>query len=155
MTIKRGPRTSAKALIESNGRYLFNAYTDKEGIWYNLPGGGQDHGEELSNTVVRECNEEIGAKVKVLSLQFIREFIAAEIETDSEIAGLHQVEFIFRCELCDPEYSVAMGDEPDINQHGVEWLTLDQMRELRCYPRELVKYLPLSSDKPIYLGAVD
>ena len=120
-----------------------------------LPGGGQHHGEELHQTVIRECQEEIHATVSVVGLRFIREFIAPKDCTETAIAGLHQVEFIFECTLDDSEYRAEIGREPDINQFGVEWLSLNQLRECRFYPSELVAHLPAKSEKTVYLGAID
>lgn len=45
--IKMGIRNSAKAVIIQEGKLLAIKKQDKEGYYYILPGGGQEHGENL------------------------------------------------------------------------------------------------------------
>nr|WP_317851925.1 NUDIX domain-containing protein [Planococcus sp. 4-30] len=53
-------RNSAKAVILKDSKVLLTKNVDDEGFFYLFPGGGQDHGETLPETVKRECLEEIG-----------------------------------------------------------------------------------------------
>ena len=38
---------------------------DKDGYYFILPGGGQEHGENLHETLKRECIEEIGEEIEI------------------------------------------------------------------------------------------
>ena len=58
-------RNSAKAIIIRNGQILCTKNRDLLEEFYLLPGGGQNHGEPLYETLKRECLEEIGAKIQV------------------------------------------------------------------------------------------
>ena len=58
-------RNSAKAIIVKDSKVLLTKNEDNEGVFYLFPGGGQEHGETLPETVKRECLEEIGQQVEV------------------------------------------------------------------------------------------
>lgn len=148
-------RNSAKAVILREGEVLLTRNEDKEGAFYLFPGGGQERGEELKDTVVRECLEEIGQEVEPQELLHVREYIGrnhAFKETDSHI---HQVEFYFRCRLLEdgPE-PVMNGALPDQAQVGVEWVPLEKLTELRVYPEALALKLARSLELPCYIGDI-
>lgn len=48
-------RNSAKAVILKDSKILLTRNIDNEGVFYLFPGGGQDHGETLTEAVKREC----------------------------------------------------------------------------------------------------
>ena len=56
-------RNSAKAIVIDRGRILLNRCTSRFGEYYALPGGGQNPGETLIETVKRELLEETGYEV--------------------------------------------------------------------------------------------
>lgn len=63
-------RISSRAVIIENGKVLTmfrrrinNGVTIE---YYVLPGGGQDDGETLENTVIRELREEMNVDIKIL-----------------------------------------------------------------------------------------
>lgn len=63
-------RISARAVIIQEGKVLtmFRRKV-KDGItkeYYVIPGGGQDEGESLEQTVVRELKEEMNVDIKIL-----------------------------------------------------------------------------------------
>lgn len=53
-------RVTAKAVIKDSRGYIL-AVWDPDGFW-NLPGGGIDHGDTLRNGLARELKEELGYK---------------------------------------------------------------------------------------------
>ena len=53
-------RVSAKAIIIRKGKLLLLRARDRAGIYYLLPGGGQNNGETLHEALVREFLEEPG-----------------------------------------------------------------------------------------------
>jgi len=67
-------RNSAKAIIIKDGKLLTTKNQSRTGIFFILPGGGQEFGETLHETLERECREEIGCKVEVSELLWIREY---------------------------------------------------------------------------------
>lgn len=52
-------RNSAKAIIIQDDELLALKMEDKDGYYFILPGGGQEHGENLHETLKRECKEEM------------------------------------------------------------------------------------------------
>ena len=69
--------------------------------------------------------EEIGVRVSAGDLLLVRDYISdhhAFAAEDARIydGGLHQVEFMFRCQIA--EGDVHVGKTPDDWQTGVEWV---------------------------------
>lgn len=151
-------RISAKAVIIKEGNILLLKHEDKQGDWYSLPGGGQDHGEKLSDALVRECEEEIGTIVKVENVVFIRDYIAINHEFKDEKPGTHQLEIMFECSL--PEnYLPQNGLNPDSTQKDVSWIELAGLHNIRFFPKELIIHLQNKSidlkQSEIYLGDIN
>lgn len=145
-------RNSAKAVIVQDGRLLVIRLEDQYGTAYVFPGGGQEKGEELKDAVARECLEEIGQAVNVGELLHIREYIGKNHEFAEWDADIHQVEFYFACSLIDPEATVFEGSNPDDHQVAVEWIALDELSQIRLYPKTIGELLLKSDSSSIYLG---
>src|SRR5919205_13867 len=133
-------RVSAKAVIIKGGKILLLKHEDKEGGWYALPGGGQNHSETLSDALVRECREETGADVTVGEVIFIRDYIADNHEFKDEDPDAHQVEIMFECSLAG-DYVAQNGAGPDTTQKEVTWMEVTDLHNYRFYPKELVRHL--------------
>lgn len=123
MMDKTGIRNAPRAIILKEGHLLCTKNEDPLGIFYLLPGGGQRKGETLYETLKRECLEEVGARVKVGSLLYIREYIGENHEFAEYDVDVHQVEFFFACTLL-PGSTISCGRKADSFQLGVEWLLL-------------------------------
>ncbi|MGE6578801.1 NUDIX domain-containing protein [Paenibacillus xylanexedens] len=145
-------RNSAKAVIVQDGRLLAIRLEDQYGTAYVFPGGGQEKGEELKDAVARECLEEIGQAVNVGELLHIREYIGKNHEFAEWDADIHQVEFYFACSLIDPEATVFEGSNPDDHQVAVEWIALEDLSNIRLYPKTIGELLLKSGSSSIYLG---
>jgi ADP-ribose pyrophosphatase YjhB (NUDIX family) len=146
-------RTSAKAIIVRDGRLLTSHLLDSVGDWYTLPGGGQHHGETLTEAVLRECREEIGVEVDVHELLFIREYIAQHHEFANFEPDVHQVEFMFRCSLLHGA-EPGLGLEPDTQQIGIAWLPLARLHDYRLYPlalRDFTEHFTGRNGASVYL----
>ena len=131
---QRRVRTSAKALV----------IQDSDGVFYIMPGGGQQAGELLPAAVEREVAEETGIKVKAGEAVFVIE--GAKGEPD------HRVDIVFRCEYegpCDAE------QQHDFNQIGAEWLEISTLNTTPLYPSKLrrpIMNLYEGKAAPVYLG---
>ncbi|WP_405142884.1 NUDIX domain-containing protein [Paenibacillus sp. FSL H7-0942] len=145
-------RNSAKAVIVQDGQLLVIRLEDQYGTAYVFPGGGQEKGEELKDAVARECLEEIGQAVNVGELLHIREYIGKNHEFAEWDADIHQVEFYFACSLIDPEATVFEGSNPDDHQVAVEWIALEELSNIRLYPKTIGELLLKSGSSSIYLG---
>ena len=70
-------RSSAKAIIVRDGQLLVTVNRSANGEEFCcLPGGGQQPLESLTQALQRECLEEIGVRVRVGALLYVRDYIA-------------------------------------------------------------------------------
>ena len=154
--MKERVRNSVKALIIRAGQILLLQKSDIDSVYTVLPGGGQKMGEALPEAVRRECLEEINARVKVGELLFVRDYISDNHEFAESSGHVHQVEFLFACELAE-EYQPCSWHEPDRGQQQVLWVPLDALDQANFYPRALLPYLQDlgAADRPIYVGDVN
>jgi 8-oxo-dGTP pyrophosphatase MutT (NUDIX family) len=138
-----------------DGRLLAVKLTDEQGYWYTLPGGGQHVGETLVDTLRRECLEEIGAKVEVGELRFVREYRCRLHEHGKQFPDEHIMEFMFLCRFAEGE-TVGNGAAPDSDQVGVVWLNVDELDNYRLYPLALRPLIARCAqwDSPVYLGDI-
>ena len=128
-------RNSAKAIIIKDEKILAISMQGDGGVFYILPGGGQENGENLHQTLARECLEEIGEKVEVGPLIFIREYIGKNHEFAVRHAGVHAIDFMFLCKVNQTEFE--NGSNPDKEQIGVEWLPIKELLQYNLYPLAL------------------
>jgi 8-oxo-dGTP pyrophosphatase MutT (NUDIX family) len=137
-------RNCAKAIIVRDARILAVKYVDEGGEYYALPGGGQLHGETLPEALLRECREELGISVRNHGLKFIREYIGKYGEASWRDADVHQVEFMYECEIVGND-DPRGGTHRDHSQVDIAWLPIDVITNYRFYPKKLMVYL----DKPL------
>jgi 8-oxo-dGTP diphosphatase len=137
--IMRPVRNAAKAIIIKDNALLAVKYEDEGGVYFALPGGGQLHGETIVEAIHREIQEELEIAVRNHGLRFIREYIGkfgeSAIEGDTE---------------------PRMGTHGDHSQVGIAWIPLDELDQVRFYPRKLIAYLGKPFPQEIeYWGSVD
>lgn len=133
-------RTAVRAVIINEGRLLTVKLKDRDGVFYLLPGGGQNPGETFFDTLHRECVEEIGVKVRIGEFLFVREYIGRNHAFSYRHSNFHQVESVFRCYVDDLS-AVRVGDMQDPRQIGVEWLPLATLAEARFFPKVIAKFV--------------
>jgi ADP-ribose pyrophosphatase YjhB (NUDIX family) len=127
-------RVAAKGLLHKEGRILFIEYEDSRGLYYALPGGGQETGENLQATVTREFKEETDIDVVVGDLLMVREFIWQRSDIPGWDAGIHQLEMVFACHQADETQVIQKGDNPDLGMLGVKWIAIADLNNYRIYP---------------------
>jgi len=148
-------RVSIKAIIIRGGEILLTRNRDQQGIFYLLPGGGQNPGEAVADALRRECLEEVGVPVEAGPLLFVRDYISANHEFAGEHEHVHQLELMFAAILReDPARGGATN--PDTMQEDIEWAPLKALQEYRLYPSALKTLLtkPLP-EGALYLGDVN
>ncbi len=98
-------RISVKGLVRNdNGEVL--VVKEKGRSWWDLPGGGMDHGESIRQALAREMHEEVH-----LNGEFSYRIIAAEEPKLLPQPGVWQMRLIFEVE---PEVmTFAPGDDGD------------------------------------------
>jgi len=149
-------RNSIKGLIVRDQKILFTKNINEEGVeFYILPGGGQNPGETMTEALVRECLEEISCRVQVENLVFVRDYIGENHEFFIEDAGIHQVEYMFSCSICEGETPQHGGHPDDPWQIGIEWISIDELDKYPIYPQILKKCLPSRNGYQVYLGDIN
>ncbi len=151
-------RNSVKAIIIQDDRLLAIKKEDHEGVYYILPGGGQEQGETFHQTLKRECIEEIGQEVEIGDLILIREYIGKNHEHAAFDYDTHQIEYMFLSMIKGGSTVIQNGINPDEGQIGVEWLPLSELLTYRLYPQHMREYLINFNSGvkiPVYLGDVN
>ena len=124
-------RNSAKAIVINNGKLLVNRCESRFGEYYTLPGGGQQDGEMLTETVRRELLEETGYSVKPIRLSGIYERVS-----EGRDEGLcHKIYFIFLCRLESGERKAP--SEIDRFQIDSIWIPLREVATRNLFPRAI------------------
>jgi 8-oxo-dGTP diphosphatase len=149
-------RNSVKAIIIQSDRLLTIKYVDPDGEWFSFPGGGQEAGETLHQALQRECLEELGIKIEIGTLRYIREYFGENHEFADHDSEAHQVEFIFICSIATPLPEMSMI-KPDPGQVGITWLPVKDLTSYRLYPKFIRALLETAPDLsgPVYLGDVN
>jgi ADP-ribose pyrophosphatase YjhB (NUDIX family) len=147
-------RNSVRALIVRKDQVLLlHKRKRDDDSRYALPGGGQDRGETLHECLLRECCEEIAAKVSIVGLAHVAN---AFKPLDAKMVSFRQqVEFIFHCEV-PKNYKPRQGHRPDKNQVGVEWVSLRRLDEIDLRPRGMATLIrrAAAGKSPIYAGTL-
>lgn len=113
------------AFVVHNGRLLLIRRTDN-GLWA-LPGGAQDFGESIAETVVRETVEETGVTVEVTGMVGIYTNPAHVIEySNGEVR--QQFSICFRADYVSGEPTTS--DESS----EVRWVSRDELDLLDIHP---------------------
>ncbi|MER5335154.1 NUDIX domain-containing protein [Micromonospora sp. NPDC002717] len=115
---------------DDRGRVLLIHRTDN-GLW-SLPGGGQEIGETVTQTVIRETREETGIDVEVVGLVGVYSDPGHVIEySNGEVR--QQFSLCFRAEPRGGR--LATSDESS----DVRWLSRDELPELPIHPSTLLR----------------
>jgi 8-oxo-dGTP diphosphatase len=130
---------TAKAIIFDGDNVLLIRKEYEDGrILYTLPGGSQNPGETLQETLIRELYEEVAATVVIIDLVKVYEHQLTS-KSDPELLK-HKVEFAFLCEIAGA-YSPVMGPQPDPHQTEVLWVSKSSLPTINLYPHELKNIL--------------
>ncbi len=144
-------RYAAKAVIIEANRLLCLHKQGDIGNYYVLPGGGQESGELLDATLVRECLEELGARVEVGRLRFVQEYVGRNHLFRDAHGHMHFVNLYFECRLVEPVLTHPLS--PDAGQVGLEWLEIARLGEAAFFPRVLAARLNAPETAgAVYLG---
>ncbi len=98
MWIRKRPKIHniGRALLVNDDRVLLLEVNDGEDAWWSFPGGHQEFGETIAESVVRECREELRCDVEIVRCLLIREFIADRLnDTAGRVAENHFFEVYF------------------------------------------------------------
>lgn len=150
-------RNAAKAVLLHEGKLLVNRCERPgiEGVYYDLPGGGQLPMETMEAALRRECREETGYAVEpVRFLALCEELYDSAYLQKNYPDYVHRVSHIFVCRLTDEPRKAPT--ESDFGQLGSEWVTPEEADVLPLYPwamRGQVVRL-LGQEAPAFLGSI-
>ena len=127
----------------------------EEGEFLVLPGGGQEHGETLTDAVQREVFEELGLRVQPRGLVYLREYVGKNHGMHRIHGRFHQVEAVFHC-ACDDFSPIGGGRTTDRRQVGFEWIPLGKLADYPLSPQGLGAIIAksLQDGSASYLGDV-
>ncbi|MDQ1914729.1 NUDIX domain-containing protein [Paenibacillus sp. GD4] len=126
-------RLRACALIIQKGAILLIEYAndDDDGVHYNLPAGGVEPGETLTEAAIREAREEACADIEVGRVAFVYEY--QPVKSDFIYGDTHSVGITFECKL-KAGSRPQLPKKPDPNQIGVKWIPVSDLEGIRLYP---------------------
>jgi ADP-ribose pyrophosphatase YjhB (NUDIX family) len=134
-------RTAARGIIIQDGKLLVLIRSGVQGEFYVLPGGGQEHGESIHETLLREVREEVSLAVAIEELLFINEFIAKRDSLFPELEpDVHQIDFTFLCKVISAN-EAKVGDVPDAHQVGIAWVPLEEITDYRLHPADDLNFI--------------
>ena len=148
-------RNAVRAVIIRGNRILLIRKEYEDGSQrFALPGGAQDPGETLTTALDRECREEIGTEVRILSLIHVADWFKRRDTVPP--SSRHLVEFLFACDVGDA-YTPQNGYHPDKHQVEVLWIELDRLDSIPLWPRSIATFLPDIQQKKsaVYLGTIE
>ncbi len=147
---------SIKAIIIKDGKLLVESVDYGRGRYCKLPGGGQEWGETMQQTIIRECKEELNLDVTPLRLVLARDYIAKNHNQPYDLDCFHLAELMFECEVSDFT-ALGNGSEPDSDAQKIKWIELDKLADSDFYPKAIIPYLQNIKDikETVVLGDVN
>lgn len=132
-------KNTAKAVVRRNGSILLLKKVNGDGQpVYALPGGKQERGESLWETLQRECLEEIGTRIEVRGLKHVLESTKPSRKKPHIVK--HKFEFIFEGRVS-ADYKPKLGRRPDPQQVDVVWCDLKRLPKKGVLPATITRYL--------------
>ena len=111
-------RLSIKSIIfNEDDKILFVKESGRD--WWDLPGGGMDHGEDIKAAIAREMKEEVN-----LTGDFIYQIAHVDDPAELENARVLQVRLIF---IVTPE---VMEFSPGEDGDEIVFMSLEQLQEI-------------------------
>jgi 8-oxo-dGTP diphosphatase len=128
-SIRGVPRTRQRiaaygVCLDAQGRLLLARASSSitlQGRWF-LPGGGVDHGEDPTESLAREMEEEAGLTVTVGPLLHV----LSDVRTIPDGTNLHTVRIIYRVASWSGTLRAEVGGTTD----AVGWFTPEEVRDM-------------------------
>lgn len=126
-------RQAVRGIIIENNRVLLIKREKLQKIYWVFPGGGVEEGETNEEALIREMEEEVGVKVKIISL-----YSKCSIFFEEQV----KKEFFYFCQIKDGKIGTGNGPEFQKNNtyegtHIFEWVPVEKIDTLNVYPEEI------------------
>ena len=125
------------AIMISDGKVL--AMQDDRSPYYYLPGGRVAIGETAENAVIRECEEELGVRPKIVRPLWLNQAFFTE---DVDNLHYHEICIYFLMDITDTDL-LSKGENFTAREghrtHTFEWLAFDRLKDEYFYPLFLKK----------------
>jgi len=123
-----------RAVIIKDEKILLIKRTKPNLIYWVIPGGGVEINETNEEALIRECNEELGVKVK------IKELIFDTISEKEEAAK--QKEYFYLVDVLDGVVGSGQGPEFQNNsgylgQYNIEWVRIADLPNIDLKPETI------------------
>ncbi|WP_018352516.1 NUDIX domain-containing protein [Longispora albida] len=139
-------RYTARAVIIHDGAVLFTVGGRAGAGRYHLPGGGQDPGEGLRDTVAREVLEETGLAVAPGELLWVRETTYPLREGGGY---RHRVDVVFAATVLGDPAAARLGHDAG-STRAVVWVPLGDLGTVDLQPPGLATLLPeVAAGRPV------
>ncbi len=125
-------RVRAGGFILSNNQLLLAEFHDENGLHYNMPSGGVEAMESVTEGAVREVLEEAGLEVEVGPLAFVYEY--APHLTDNRYGQTPTLSFFFDCKPIQNNL-VPIPKQLDPTQLGAKWIPVNELDNILLYPK--------------------
>jgi len=126
------PQKRVRAVIVENSKVLLIKRFKNTETYFVFPGGGVDDSEDEKMALIRECLEEVNAKVEVGEVIFRQSVSQGE-------------ESFYLCKIVSGVVGVGSGQEyknmQAENIYEPTWISLDIINDKNIKPREIVRII--------------
>jgi 8-oxo-dGTP diphosphatase len=127
-----------RAIIIKNGKVLLIKRTKKDSVYWVIPGGAVDKNETKQEALTRECQEELGVKIKIGALML--KMISQKPETKG-----HR-EYFYLCDIIDGTLGSGQGpefqqDSSYVGGYDIEWRSIKNLPKIDLKPEEIKNLL--------------
>ncbi|MCL2462616.1 MAG: NUDIX domain-containing protein [Defluviitaleaceae bacterium] len=147
-------RVSARAIVFYEDNVLLNCFGD--GLYYNIPGGGVEEGENARMAAVREVREETDLPVEAGEFVFSLEY--EPVTANYAYGDGHHISFVFRCRLLGG-HTLSAPELPDVDPENPAnvsrpvWLPIARLPEIELMPHvneNLAAYFKTGVFRPVF-----
>lgn len=149
--MKKIHRDIVSALIFSKDNKLFMGMKDPDGggvysdCWH-IPGGGIDEGENKTQALVREIQEETGLDISGYKIEFVdnegKGISTRKLKDTGEIAECEMTFYVYKVVINDKSAKdIQISLDDDLVKY--EWINLEDLRKYKLTPPSMTLFKKL------------
>ncbi len=134
-------------VVSERNHILLMKYQYGNEFVYNLPGGNSDPGETFPETIVRECQEELGVEVEVGNMCMLGEIHASD-KREASVHVLFEGKIISGIPVLQPENTSAQE---------IVWVSIAEITKINLYPNVALELQDMlfSQKSGKYIGVIE